>query len=59
MASGNSLNITSALGVDSGAMASSLSLREVSYSPFLVYKTSVLSLLQRLVFTLGDYFRLC
>ena len=57
--SGNSLNRTSALGVDSGAIASSLSLREVSCSPFLVYKTSVFSILQRLVFILRDYFRLC
>ena len=52
--SGKSLNRTSALGVDSGAMASSLSLREVS--SFLVYKTSVLSILRRLVFISGDYF---
>ena len=54
--SGNSLNRTSALGVDSGAIASSLSLREVGYSP-LVYKTSILIVLQRLVFILGGYFR--
>ena len=57
--SGNSLNRTSALGVDSGAIASSLSLREVSCSPFLVYKTSVFSILQRLVFILRDCFQLC
>ena len=55
--SGNSLNRTSALGVDSGAIASSLSLREVGYSPSLVYKTSILIVLQRLVFILGGYFR--
>ena len=57
--SGNSLNRTSALGVDSGAIASSLSLREVDCSPSLVYKTSILIVLQRLVFILRDYFRLC
>ena len=44
--SGNSLNRTSALGVDSGAIASSLSLREVDCSPSLVYKTSILIVLQ-------------
>lgn len=55
--SGNSLNRISALGADSEAMASSLSLREIGYSPFLVYKTSVLIVLQRLVFILGGCFR--
>ena len=59
MSSGNSLSGTSALGVDSGAIASSLSLREVSCSPSLVYKTSMFNVLQRLVFILRDYFRLC
>lgn len=57
--SGNSLSRTSALGVDGEAIASSLSLREVNCSPFLVYKTSVLILLQRLVFISGDCFRWC
>ena len=57
--SGDSLNRTSALGVNSGAIASSLSLREVSCSPSLVYKTSMFNVLQRLVFILRDYFRLC
>ena len=57
--SGNSLNRTSALGADSEAIASSLSLREVDYSPSLVYKTSILIVLQRLVFILGDYFQWC
>jgi hypothetical protein len=55
--SGNSLSRTSALGVDSGAIASSLSLREVGCSPSLVYKTSILIVLQRLVFILGGCFR--
>lgn len=57
--SGNSLNRISALGADSEAMASSLSLREIGYSPFLVYKTSVLIVLQRLVFILEGCFRWC
>ena len=57
--SGNSLNRTSALGVDSGAIASSLSLREAGCSPSLVYKTSILIVLQRLVFILEGYFRWC
>lgn len=57
--SGNSLNRISALGADSEAMASSLSLREIGYSPFLVYKTSVLIVLQRLVFILEGYFQWC
>lgn len=57
--SGNSLNRISALGADSEAMASSLSLREIGYSPFLVYKTSVLIVLQRLVFILEDCFQWC
>ena len=57
--SGNSLNRTSALGVDSGAIASSLSLREADCSPSLVYKTSILIVLQRLVFILGGCFRWC
>ena len=56
--SGDSLNRTSALGVDSRAIASSLSLKEVGCSPFLVYKTSMFNVLQRLVFILRDYFRL-
>lgn len=57
--SGNSLNRISALGADSEAMASSLSLREIGYSPFLVYKTSVLIVLQRLVFILEGCFQWC
>ena len=57
--SGNSLNRTSALGVDSGAIAASLSLREADCSPSLVYKTSILIVLQRLVFILGGCFRWC
>lgn len=57
--SGNSLNRISALGADSEAMASSLSLREIGYSPFLVYKTSVLLVLQRLVFILEGCFQWC
>lgn len=55
--SGNSLSRTSALGVDSGAIASSLSLREVGCSPSLVYKTSILIILQRLIFILEGCFR--
>ena len=47
MSSGNSLSGTSALGVNSGAIASSLSLREVSCSPSLVYKTSIFGILQK------------
>lgn len=57
--SGDSLNRTSALGADSEAIASSLSLGEVDYSPSLVYKTSVLFILQRLVFILGGCFQCC
>ncbi len=57
--SGSSLNRTSALGVGSGAIASSLSLGEVGCSPFLVYKTSVFNILQRLVFILRDCSRSC
>lgn len=57
--SGNSLNRISALGADGEAMASSLSLREIGYSPFLVYKTSVLIVLQRLVFILEGCFQWC
>lgn len=57
--SGNSLSRISALGADSEAMASSLSLREIGCSPFLVYKTSVLIILQRLAFILGGCFQWC
>lgn len=55
----NSLNRTSALGVDGETAVSSLSLREVSCSPSLVYKTSILDVLQRPVFILVICFRLC
>ena len=54
--SGNSLSRISALGTDDGAGASSLSLREMHCSPFLVYKTRLMSMLQTL-FILGDYFQ--
>ena len=54
--SGTNLNRISALGADGGAEASSLSLREMYYSPFLVYKTSIIDILQRL-FILGGYFQ--
>lgn len=54
--SGNSLRRISALGADGGARASSLSLREGGYSPFLVYKTKVMIILQRL-FNLEGCFR--
>lgn len=43
----NSLSRISALGVDGGARASSLSLWGNYCSPFLVYKTSVINILHR------------
>lgn len=52
--SGNSLVRMSALGVDGGVIASSLSLRETD-PPFLVYKTKVISILQRLFILIGCF----
>lgn len=51
----SNLSRISALDAGGGAGASSLSLREMYYSPFLVYKTSIIDILQRL-FILGGYF---
>ena len=45
---GNSLSRISALSTDGGAIASSLGLREIYYSPFLIYKTRVINMPQSL-----------
>lgn len=52
---GNPLSRISALSAESGAIASSLGLREIYYSPFLIYKTRVTNMPQKL-FILGYYF---
>lgn len=52
---GNRLSRISALSAEGGAIASSLGLREIYYSPFLIYKTRVINMPQRF-FILRYYF---
>lgn len=51
---GGSLSRISALGADGGALASSLSLWGMFF-PFLVYKTRVINILQRLFILIGGF----